>query len=164
MSDNLPGEQTVLGLWAGTDVMNDHWATRQYFSSNDESDDSGGEPLDANYDTSDLDEKSEASMREEAQRFYDLNETDIESWPGPGGSVRAHNQAGHDFWLTRNGHGAGFSSGGAAGAQETNTRDNAIRQLATNHTILSFIFFPLRFLVCSLTYHSNFCSLTYHSN
>ncbi len=70
------------------------------WSSTDDSDDAVGEPLDENYDRSDLSEECLESFRKDcaaflADNFDDLADIDLE-------------QAGHDFWLTRNRHGAGF--------------------------------------------------------
>ncbi len=142
------------------------------WSSNDESDESGGEPLDANYDISDLAPATLESMLADCARFYDANKehihcseredyeaaarqagwtrnehngyfvaplgsdvrmadyddweelciaNDIEPITIPGapvsrefeGSIAAREaaMAGHDFWLTRCGHGAGFWDG-----------------------------------------------------
>ena len=58
------------------------------------------EPLDAAYDADDIDADSLASMRDDVDAFAEANADDLES-------ISA-DQAGHDFWLTRNGHGAGF--------------------------------------------------------
>lgn len=80
--------------------------TRQYFetalwSSTDNADDSGGEPLDKNYSTTDINDETRDKMIADCadfqERFGELY-TDSE-------------QAGHDFWLSRNGHGAGFFDG-----------------------------------------------------
>jgi len=71
------------------------------WTTNDESDESGGRPLDENYDPEDIDPKTLAEMRRECDEFYDANQEMFD-----------HDaQAGHDFWLTRNGHGAGFWDG-----------------------------------------------------
>lgn len=81
--------------------------TRQYietalWSTHDYSDDSGGAPLDQNYDISDIAPESLASMVADCEEFQRAHETDI---------AGEYSQAGHDFWLTRNGHGAGFWDG-----------------------------------------------------
>lgn len=70
------------------------------WSSTDESRDDGGDPLDDNYDTSDIHPDAIATMQADCASFIDGNADDLES-------IDAE-QAGHDFWLTRNGHGAGF--------------------------------------------------------
>lgn len=84
--------------------------TQQYFetalwSSNDNSDDSGGEPLDTNYSISDIDPATRDRMIEDCADF----QKDFGHLIDEGGGD--YGQAGHDFWLTRNGHGAGFWDG-----------------------------------------------------
>jgi len=69
------------------------------WSSNDESDDQGGEPLDRNYSAEDIAPVALTIMRADCDKFLTANAADID------GNV---SQAGHDFWLTRNGHGVGF--------------------------------------------------------
>lgn len=82
--------------------------TRQYvitalWSSGDDSDPSGhGENLDEKYDPQDIDPKSMQSMIEDCAKFQKENAADIGDKAG---------LAGHDFWLTRNGHGSGFWDG-----------------------------------------------------
>ena len=78
---------------------------RQYmetalWSSNDESDESGGEPMDRNYGVDDIDEDTQGAMLEDCENFYAFNFKDLKAWPA--------DAAGHEFWLNRNGHGAGF--------------------------------------------------------
>lgn len=64
--------------------------------------DDNGEPLDDNYSVSDISKETREQMQLDCERFYsqnyDLIKDDVI-------------QAGHDFWLTRNGHGAGFWDG-----------------------------------------------------
>lgn len=84
------------------------------WSSTDNADDSGGEPLDANYDESDLTLGCRNAMRADCASFVlsvgpDLADLD----PG---------QCGHDFWLTRNGHGAGFWDRGLGALGERLTK------------------------------------------
>lgn len=43
-------------------------------------------------------------MRKDVELFYRKHSEQIHTWAG----VDAPAQAGYDFWLTRNGHGAGF--------------------------------------------------------
>lgn len=71
------------------------------WSSNDESDESGGEPLDANYDQFDLAQETLLQIRKECDEFQAQN-TKLLAQAGD------DEQNGHDFWLTRNGHGTGF--------------------------------------------------------
>lgn len=65
-----------------------------------------GEPLDYQYTTEDLSDDCHASMFEDCINFFTANNTllshAIEKYD------YSYSQAGHDFWLTRNGHGAGF--------------------------------------------------------
>lgn len=83
------------------------------WSTTDESDESGGEPMDANYDQDDLSEQALERIAEECKAFQeaaaDLLEQayDRPDYHGMDGSS-PQAMAGHDFWLTRNHHGAGF--------------------------------------------------------
>jgi len=72
------------------------------WSSNDESDESGGEPLDANYSVEDFAPEALAEAEKDCADFQEANAADLETT----GADDERN--GHDFWLTRNGHGAGF--------------------------------------------------------
>lgn len=77
------------------------------------SSDENGTPLEVNYSTDDIDSEILEWMRAECARFYNENRDDIECDGAPNandGSGIA-GMAGHDFWLTRNGHGAGFWDG-----------------------------------------------------
>lgn len=72
------------------------------WSTTDNADESGGEPLDANYSDDDIAPETLARMRADCESFWSDNADDIaEAGLSP-------EQAGHDFWLTREGHGAGF--------------------------------------------------------
>jgi hypothetical protein len=72
------------------------------WSSTDQSDDQGGEPLDKNYSVEDIAEESMKKIREDCVKFQekhaDLISEDL-------------SRAGHDFWLTRARHGAGYWDG-----------------------------------------------------
>ena len=80
----------VAALWASTD---------------DE-----GEPLDANYTEDDIAPESLAQIVSDCDAF--LAETqgmlDLAYWNGAKYGSYSEEYAGHDFFLTRNGHGAGF--------------------------------------------------------
>lgn len=81
--------------------------TRSYleaalWSSMDDADDRGGEPLDANYSPSDLAPDTLAKIEADCRAFQRDNATDI------GGDF---GRAGHDFLLSRNYHGAGYWDG-----------------------------------------------------
>lgn len=74
------------------------------WSSTDESDESGGEPMDKNYGPDDVAEETVARMRKDVTAFAKKYGPIIESF----GADYDWSQAGHDLWLTRNGHGVGF--------------------------------------------------------
>lgn len=73
------------------------------WSSTDNTDDSGGRPLDENYGPSDIHPKCLDQMRAECKDFIDYCEANGDLMAG-----LAPDMCGHDFWLTRNHHGAGF--------------------------------------------------------
>jgi hypothetical protein len=58
-----------------------------------------GDPLDE-YSILDIAESSRESALADCERFYVANAVDLDNM--------SSEQVGHDFWLTRNGHGAGF--------------------------------------------------------
>lgn len=75
------------------------WAT------NDNSRPTGGEPLDLNHVGGDIAPESYARMRADCARFFADNFATLSAVESP--RYTAAN-AGHDLWLTRNGHGAGY--------------------------------------------------------
>jgi hypothetical protein len=79
------------------------------WSTNDESDGSGGVPLENNYGVEDIDPPTLVKMVADCKRFQEENTDDIATYSG--GICTLEEMAGHDFWLTRNGHGAGFWDG-----------------------------------------------------
>ncbi len=81
--------------------------TRSYietalWSSMDNADESGGEPLDANYSASDIDPETMAQMIADAYSFQERNAELLSD------SGLSDKRAGFYFWLSRNGHGSGF--------------------------------------------------------
>ncbi len=71
---------------------------------NDESSDASF--LDLNYHVTDIDQDSVTVMRKECEAFYAANTALLdEACDRTGYGAES---AGHDFWLTRNGHGVGF--------------------------------------------------------
>lgn len=64
--------------------------------------DDDGEPLDGLYTIDDIAQDTFTAMIGDCRRFQADNADDIASDPA---------RAGYDFWLTRNGHGAGFWDG-----------------------------------------------------
>lgn len=87
---------------ASSDEFTRAYIEAALFSTNDESDESGGEPLDKNYGPEDIAPESLSVMEQDCAKFQTDNADDI------GSDLE---RAGHDFWLTRNGHGAGFWDG-----------------------------------------------------
>lgn len=77
-------------------------------SSND-----AGDPLFSYLDRSDIHENTLAVMLKDCRDFFFDNEADILCDGGPTGLYGSSQveMAGHDFWLTRCGHGAGFWDG-----------------------------------------------------
>ena len=69
------------------------------WSSSDNSNDQGGDPLDKNYDHTHLHPAAMHKMISDAHAFEQTHKDKLGSDP---------EKAGHDFWLTRNHHGAGF--------------------------------------------------------
>lgn len=85
--------------------------TRQYlitalWAEMDGADDQGGEPLDANYTIDDFSPESLEKAITDCAKFQADNAAILE--PLDKDDIE---RAGHDFWLTRNGHGAGFWDG-----------------------------------------------------
>ncbi len=79
------------------------------WASNDESTPEGGVPFDDNYGPEDLSKETLEWMVKDCQTFQDQNLADIQHKPIFWLSLCR--LAGHDFWLTRNEHGAGFWDG-----------------------------------------------------
>ncbi len=77
--------------------------------STDESTPSGGEPMDKNYSAADIAPGTLKKMIADCKKFQKENAEDLATWPG--GRYSAEEIGGHDFWLTRNGHGSGFWDG-----------------------------------------------------
>lgn len=83
----------------------DEYLETALWSSNDESDERGGEPMDRNYSVSDFAPEARERAKQDLDMFeFEMDrvlekvedeDLDTTQWP-------------HDFWLTRNGHGVGF--------------------------------------------------------
>ena len=82
------------------------------FFSHDERDDTGGERLDHNYSPEDIAPESLSKLEEDCLVFFsaysELFNCDNAK---EGDYYGADARAGHDFWLTRSGHGCGFWDG-----------------------------------------------------
>ena len=76
------------------------------WASTDESTPEGGDPLDANYDVSDISEETKTKIKKDIEKFYQKAES-----AGVDLTKYDDDSIGHDFFLTRCGHGAGFWDG-----------------------------------------------------
>lgn len=92
------------------DEFTRHYAICALWSSNDGSDDSGGSPMDENYNLEDVAPQTWKQFAEDCEDFQKANKKLLaqyaELYKKPGYTWQQ--LAGHDFWLTRCGHGAGF--------------------------------------------------------
>ena len=86
----------------------DAYVEAALFSSTDGSDESGGEPLDANYGPEDLSKEAEDKMIADCKKFLDRAWPLIEKAPDLIERYPKVDMAGGDFWFTRNEHGVGF--------------------------------------------------------
>lgn len=89
-----------------------HYIIAALWSTNDESNDQGGEPLEDNYSAADLAPEALASIEADCARFERENAALLAQAyklyrPHPDAPT-PECSAGHDFWFTRNGHGVGF--------------------------------------------------------
>ena len=86
----------------------------------DRTDDQGGDPLDKNYDFDDFTPLLRAAVLNDCNRFQIENAEELKAAKAAKGFESLHRgtarepvlaHAGHDFWLTRMGSGAGFLDG-----------------------------------------------------
>lgn len=97
---------------AHVDAVLDGYITAALWSTNDESDERGGEPLDNNYSADDFTDASVRKMRADIVKFLRANKKAVNAYV----LHREHNRhegsiwhyLGHDLWLTQQGHGTGF--------------------------------------------------------
>ena len=91
MKDDFFKAYVECALWASSDI-----------------DEQGSKSLADNYTTSQIRDKTLEKMEKDCDKFFTiLEEKKLEPFPYQHDLRRA----GHDFWLTRNGHGAGFRDG-----------------------------------------------------
>lgn len=86
--------------------------TRSYietmlWSSNDEDD----EPLDLKYGQDNISEEAIYRINEDCELFWNKNHHVVSGGRAVASQYSEPELAGHDFWLTRNGHGTGFWDG-----------------------------------------------------
>jgi hypothetical protein len=82
----------------------DQYIRTMLWSSNDESTPEGAEPFDRNYSAKDLAPETLKRMSDDCIAFIGKAGDRLDE-------NRDSSQGAHDFWLTRNGHGAGFWDG-----------------------------------------------------
>lgn len=95
-------------LYSGLDELVHHYLIAALFSSTDNSNEQGGDPLNDNYDIKDIAPESIEKAKKDCASFEEKAKQagiDINSLK------QGIDHVGHDFWLTRNRHGAGFWDG-----------------------------------------------------
>jgi len=92
------------------DDFTESYITTALWSTNDESDESGGVPLEDNYSVEDIAPECLQIIIADCKKFQEENADAIYNAEVKTTSTNEET-AGHDFWLTRNGHGAGFWDG-----------------------------------------------------
>jgi hypothetical protein len=98
---------------AGADTFLNGYLEGALWSSSDQSTPQGGEPLDSNYSIRDISPESMQKAMAACNEFFDKHWT----------VFKDDHQAGIDFWLTRNHHGAGFMD------REDQYSNNVIKEL-----------------------------------
>jgi hypothetical protein len=121
--DEMTTETVAVAEPEGLDEFLSAYIEAALWSSTDNADDSGGEPLDKNYGESDIAPETLARMRADCINFLNnrlggrliaiAERLEAEGrWSLPSGAnCSVMEYAGHDFWLTRNGHGCGYFDG-----------------------------------------------------
>tara|TARA_R100000808_G_C2080279_1_gene104398 strand:- start:296 stop:691 length:396 start_codon:yes stop_codon:yes gene_type:complete len=66
------------------------------------------EPLDGLYSVDDISDDTAKAMKKDIVDFLDYLDEQLEGWSDSLPDWYGFEQFAHDFWLTRNGHGAGF--------------------------------------------------------
>lgn len=85
------------------------------WASNNDNGENNPPPLDETHGVEDFAPETIETVRADCERFQRENTADIEaalpSYEAIANGIDPREHAGHDFWLTRNGHGAGFWDG-----------------------------------------------------
>lgn len=89
--ESQPGDQPISKKFIDSYLETAIWAST----------DGDGHPLDRDYDVRDFSQEAIDQAIQETNDFITGNATDLDAV----GDMESH---GHDFWLTRNGHGTGF--------------------------------------------------------
>jgi hypothetical protein len=102
----------VAGAMPELDAFTTAYIVAALWSTNDYADDQGGDPLDANYGPEHIAPAALERMIADCARFQELyGALLVDEERVRGLDHAAEDIAGHDFWLTRAGHGAGFWDG-----------------------------------------------------
>lgn len=110
IGDYLYKKVAAVGLSHHMDKFTWEYLYAALWSTNDESDESGGDPLNENYDANDIDPETLAEMVADCRKFQEENEDALDS-AEVSSLYSVEEMAGYDFWMTRNGHGVGFWDG-----------------------------------------------------
>lgn len=94
----------------GLDPMTRHYLVTMLWAETDNADEQGGEPFDKNFDITDIEDKSVEQAKKDCDEFYKKAQAALEKEGFDIGELDLET-LGHDFWLTRNRHGAGFWDG-----------------------------------------------------
>ncbi len=105
LSCEHPGLVVAHGGDIDVDEFTRHYAIAALWSTTDDDD----SPLDDKYGVGDISPADYAQMRDDCAKFIQENAQWLLQWDG--GRYSIEEMGGHDFWLTRNGHGAGFWDG-----------------------------------------------------
>lgn len=93
----------LLGQTGELDPFTQGFLEAALFSTNDQSREDGGDPLDESYSISDFDPQAVAALARQCADFQEQNAAELEGFDP--------SEAGADFWFTRCGHGVGFWDG-----------------------------------------------------
>lgn len=93
---------TMPATTAKLDAFTAAYITCALWSTYDYSNEQGGDPFDRNYSAADIAPETLAKMQADCAQFWEDSNPEICA------AELTAEQAGHDFWLTRNHHGAGF--------------------------------------------------------
>lgn len=107
-TSQAPREDTAMTI--ELDGFTSQYIETALWSSHDESNEQGGDPFNKNYTWEDIHKDTLAKMAKDCEAFQKANRDDIATWDSESIDEQEE-QAAHDFWLTRNGHGAGFGDG-----------------------------------------------------
>lgn len=95
MTDILEKLDGIINEAISKDILNQYLGSALWASTDDED-----EPLDTNYGIRDLDKDAINQAKKDLNKFWKMAGSLLDG--------EDETQVAHDFWLTRNGHGAGF--------------------------------------------------------